>query len=231
MRAGTKATCCWLSAVLSQSCCVQTCWLLSAADFTDAIVGHRGVSKGERQSQTIHHYKEAQRNTHRMQRSCKGRSDPVLPLRHQLSLCLFQSICLRVSLALCISHRQTGGHEICSTCIRVNQPTLTLQSTTPLGSQSERLGRRDSCVVDTHKPHQPLILYLAELAGGIPRTHTHTGCTNGGLQSFTRWHSQAHCVSSVHQIKCVTLSSVLIEGNLCFTCQKFLEHRCDWQHL
>ena len=46
MRAGTKATCCWLSAVLSQSCCVQTCWLLSAADSTDATVGHRGVSKG-----------------------------------------------------------------------------------------------------------------------------------------------------------------------------------------
>lgn len=83
MLAGTKATCCWLSAVLSQSRCAQTCWLLSAADFTDATVGHTGVSKEERQSQAIHHYgathTHTQGNTHRMQPRRKGRSDLVLP--------------------------------------------------------------------------------------------------------------------------------------------------------
>lgn len=82
-----------------------------------------------------------------MQPPHKGQSDLVL----FLPLCptVFRSLSVHLSACLCISCRQTGGHEICSTCIRVNQPTLALQSTTPLGSWSERLGRRDSCVVDT----------------------------------------------------------------------------------
>lgn len=153
MRAGTKATCCWLSAVQSQSCCVQTCWLLSAADFTDAVMGHREVSKGRRQFQIIHHDQETRGEIHQLNAASLAKVDLI---RYCCSLhvfdrplYVFQPICLRVSLTLCVLCRQTWGHEICSACIRVNQPTLALQSTTPLGSWSERLGRRDSCVVDT----------------------------------------------------------------------------------
>lgn len=86
-----------------------------------------------------------------------------------LSLPVCLSACLP---SLCVSRRQTGGHEICSTCIRVNQPTLALQSTTPLGSWSERLGRRDSCVVDTQT--SPATYPLFSKASRRYSTHTHT---------------------------------------------------------
>ncbi len=109
-----------------------------------------------------------------MQPPRKGRSDLilVLPLCPTvfLSLSVHPSACLPRS--LCVSCRRTGGYEICSTCIRVNQPTLALQSTTPLGSWSERLGRRDSCVVDTQT--SPTTYPLFSKASRRYPTHTHT---------------------------------------------------------
>lgn len=106
MRAGTKATCCWLSAVQSQSCCVQTCWLLSAADFTDAVMGHREVSKGRRQSQIIHHYQETHGEIHQLnapspQRSIWSRTvAPSTSLTVPLCLSAYLSACLPHSLRL-----------------------------------------------------------------------------------------------------------------------------------
>lgn len=99
MRAGTEATCCWLSAALSQSCCAQTCWLLSTADFTDAMVGHGGVSKAERQSQTMYHRKETHRETHT---GCNFTVKPHLSwsLAASLSFWIFLSVCLLRSLRL-----------------------------------------------------------------------------------------------------------------------------------
>lgn len=104
-----------------------------------------------------------------------------------LSLPVCLSACLP---SLCVSRRQTGGHEICSTCIRVNQPTLALQSTTPLGSWSERLGRRDSCVVDTQT--SPATYPLFSKASRRYSTHTHTV---HWFQSLNQRQCQTHCAA------------------------------------
>lgn len=170
--AGTKTACCWLSAVRSQSCCVQTCRLLSVADFPDAVVGHSEARR--RKSRTIHHYLETQKYTLWMQPHCKGRFDLLRPPHLWPSLCVSVLMCLQVFLTLCVSCRQTGGHEICSTCIRVNQLSLAPQSTTPLGSWSERLGRRDSCVVDTQTMPTTYPLFSKASRRQPARTHRHT---------------------------------------------------------
>lgn len=103
MRAGTKATCCWLSAVQSQSCCVQTCWLLSAADFTDAVMGHREVSKGRRQSQIIHHDQETRGEIHQLNAASLAKVDLI---SYCCSLHVFDRppLCLSAYLSACLPH-------------------------------------------------------------------------------------------------------------------------------
>lgn len=153
-------------------------------------MGHRGVSKGERQSQTIHLCKKSHReNVYTHDATVvpqKGLFNLIFPTV-SLSLPVCLSACLP---SLCVSRRQTGGHEICSTCIRVNQPTLALQSTTPLGSWSERLGRRDSCVVDTQT--SPATYPLFSKASRRYSTHTHTV---HWFQSLNQRQCQTHCAA------------------------------------
>lgn len=89
------------------------------------------------------------------------------------------------------THTQTRDYEICSTCIRVNQPTLALQSATPPGSWSE-WGGGHSSIVDTHKPYQPLISLFSQ----ANTAHTHTP---HGLERFDQWQWPAH-----HSIVCIS---------------------------
>lgn len=151
--AGTKATVCGLSAVQSHSCCEQTCWLLSAVDFTNAIVGHRGVSKRDSPKQHI----TVKRHTQRYSRdTCKGWSDHIHTLNLWQSFCLFRSIYLPTS-PHSLSH--TDKLEGMEYSAHVSESISHLwPCSLPLpwvaGVRDWRAGIPAQ---QTHEPHQPLI--------------------------------------------------------------------------